>query len=299
MSLNCLVLAVGGWFVLSVLPFWPSSAMSRPSQRAACRVVGKTVAVRDLREGSGLAASRTRPGVLWAHNDSADPVIVVLNDQGAVLGRVRVEGAQVDDWEDIAVGRCPQGSCLYVGDIGDNNGNRKQITLYRVPEPAEDETRTRPAEVFHARYPDGAHDAESLFVADGPDVFIITKGDPGPVALYRFPRPLSAGTPMQLERIGTLASGKVEAKDRPTSADISPDGQWIAVRTTRYVVFYQAKDFIAGRWKELSRTDLTPLREPRGEGIAFGPEGSIFLLGEGGILGRSGTFGRLACDLGR
>jgi hypothetical protein len=237
--------------------------------------------------------------VLWAHNDSADPVIVVLNDQGAVLGRVRVEGAQVDDWEDIAVGRCPQGSCLYVGDIGDNNGNRKQITLYRVPEPAEDETRTRPAEVFHARYPDGAHDAESLFVADGPDVFIITKGDPGPVALYRFPRPLSAGTPMQLERIGTLASGKVEAKDRPTSADISPDGQWIAVRTTRYVVFYQAKDFIAGRWKELSRTDLTPLREPRGEGIAFGPEGSIFLLGEGGILGRSGTFGRLACDLGR
>jgi hypothetical protein len=237
---------------------------------------------------------------LWAHNDSGgDPVVVMVNEKGAVLGRVPVEGAQVDDWEDIAVGPCPQGSCIYVGDIGDNSGKRKQITVYRVPEPSDGQTRTQPAEVFHARYPDGAHDAESLFVADGPDVFIITKGDPGPVALYRFPRPLTAGAPMQLERIGTLAGGKIRKKDRPTAASISPDGQWIAVRTTGYVVTYDAKDFMAGRWREVSRTDLTPLREPKGEGLAFGPEGSIFLLGEGGALGRSGTFARLGCDLRR
>jgi hypothetical protein len=264
-----------------------------------CRISGESVAVPDLREGSGVAASRARPGVLWAHNDSAHPVLVALSEQGAVLGRVRVIGAQVDDWEDIAVGPCAHGSCVYIGDIGDNNGSRTHVTVYRVPEPSAGETSTRPAEVFHAKYADGAHDAESLFVTGSSDLFLITKGDPGPIALYRFPRPLSTGATMQLERVGQPATSRPEAKDRPTAAAISPDGRWVGVRTTHYISFYPAKDFTAGRWREASRMDLSSLGEPRGEGLTFGRDGSVFLVGEGGTGGRSGTFSRLSCTLPR
>jgi hypothetical protein len=269
------------------------------SQASRCRISAQLVRARELPEGSGVAASRRTPGVFWAHNDSGDPVVFALDQKGSVTGRIRVTGAQVDDWEDIAVGPCGPSSCLYIADIGDNSGKRKHITLYRTPEPAPSDAATASVEIFHATYPDGAHDAEALFVTPESDVFVVTKGDPGPVALYRFPRPLASGEPQQLQRVGEpLASGNIDAKDRPTGADISQDGRWVAVRTTDHVRFYPAADLIAGRWREAFRTDLTALDEPRGEGVTFAANGAVILVGEGGgLTRRPGTFAILACTL--
>jgi hypothetical protein len=269
-----------------------------PSPNAAnCRVDGKRVPLRDLPEASGIAASRGTPGLFWAHNDSGDPIIFALDLQGAIKSRVRVTGATVDDWEDIAAGPCQQGSCVYIADIGDNSGTRKHITLYRVAEPTPADTGTAPVESFQAAYPDGPHDAEALFVTRDSDVFLITKGDPGPVALYRFPRPLASGTTLQLQRIGEpIAGPKIEAKDRPTAAAVSPDGQWVAVRTTQWVAFYRTVDLIGGRWREAFRTDVSGLGEPRGEGVTFSDNNTVILVGEaGGLVRGSGTFARLSC----
>lgn len=272
-----------------------------PSTKASkCGAAGKIVRLQDLPEASGVAASRRTPGVFWAHNDSGEPVIVALDSEGAVKGRVRVSGASVHDWEDIAVGPCPQGGCVYIADIGDNSGSRKRITLYRVPEPAPDDAKTSPVESFHAAYPDGARDAESLFVTRESDVFLITKGDPGPIAVYRFPRPLASGTTLQLLQIGEPVAGpKTRAGDRPTGADVSPDGQWVAVRTTDWVAFHRTTDLVAGRWREAFRTDLSDLGEPRGEGVTYAGD-DLILVGEGGSpFGGQGTFARLSCTSGR
>jgi hypothetical protein len=269
-----------------------------PYDRPVCRPAGKLVSNPDLPEGSGIAASRRQPGILWAHNDSAEPELVRLDENGSTVGRVRITGAAVDDWEDIAVGPCGQQSCLYVADIGDNDGGRKHITMYRAAEPSRDDAATSAAEAFHASYPDGPHDAESLFVTTKGDIYIVTKGDPGPVALYRFPQALRTGVVMRLERVGQPRStGDVPAADRPTAADASPDGEWVAVRTTRHVAFYRTGDLTTGRWHETFRFDLRSLREPRGEGITFGRNGVLFLLGEGGRASRQGTFAKLSCTL--
>jgi len=263
-----------------------------------CRVAGKIVRLPDLPEASGVAASRRTPGVLWAHNDSGEPAMVALNEQGSVIGRVRVTAAEVDDWEDIAAAPCPQGSCLYIGDIGDNSAKRDHITVYRVPEPLPQDKSTHPAESFRAAYPDGPHDAEALFVTERSEVLIITKGDPGPVAIYRFSPPLRSGSTTRLERVGTASTAaKVDAGDRPTAADVSPDGRWVAVRTIDRVVVYRTADLTSGRWREAFRTDVSGLREPRGEGLAFAADGSIYLVGEGGGASSPGTFARLACTL--
>jgi hypothetical protein len=236
------------------------------------------------------------------HNDSGEPMLFALSHQGALIGRVRVTGAELDDWEDITVGPCPQGSCVYVGDIGDNSGKRDRITIYRVPEPLPKDASTEPAEAFHATYPDGKHDAEALLVTANGDIFIITKGDPGPIALYRFPRPLRAAATMALERIGAPppeTDAKVDAADRPTAAAVSQDGHWVALRTTDRVVFFRASDLISGQWREAFRTDVRSLREPRGEGLTFGADGTVFLVGEGGGFSRPGTLARLDCTLDR
>jgi hypothetical protein len=110
--------------------------------------------IAELPEGSGLAASRRTPGRFWTHNDSGEPVLFALDGNGHVTGRLRISGATVKDWEAVAVGPCPSGSCIHVADIGDNEAKRKQITVYRIPEPAEASATVPVGDVFRATYPD-------------------------------------------------------------------------------------------------------------------------------------------------
>jgi hypothetical protein len=268
-----------------------------PTMDAAprCAPSGEPRRVPELVEGSGVAASRRVPGRLWAHNDSGAPVLFALAQDGSVTGRVRLEGATVDDWEAVAVGPCGEASCVYVGDIGDNDGARDHITVYRVEEPTGD-SGTAMAVAFHARYPDRAQDAEALVVDRDGRLFIVTKGDTGPVALYRFPAQLKPGTTVELERVGRPRSpGKPGRNDRITDAALSADGQWVALRSTTRLTLHPAAEFLAGHWREAARVSLAPLGEPQGEGLTFAGDGTLYLIGEGGGKKRPGTFAALSC----
>src|SRR5687767_14897247 len=192
-----------------------------------CKPAGSMMRLADLPEASGLVASRTTHGRLWAHNDSGKPEIVALDTKGTVTGRVSIAGAALEDWEALASGACVNSACLYIGDIGDNNGNRSEIVIYRVPEPAKVGGSAQVDGVFRASYPDGGQDAEALLAAPDGSLYIVTKGDTGPVALYRFPRELHAGTTMRLERVGApLSKGESGADTRITDGAISSDGEW-------------------------------------------------------------------------
>jgi hypothetical protein len=276
------------------------AAPSPAAQSAVqCEPAGTLVRVPELPEGSGLAASRRTPGHFWSLNDSGgEPVLVALDQGGRAIGRVRIEGADNEDWESVAVGRCRPGWCIYVGDIGDNDADRDRITVYRIPEPAEASASGGAAEVFHATYPDGAHNAESLLIAPDGRLHIVTKGDTGPVSLYRFPSELRGGTPLQLERVGEPRDGTVAGKnDRVTDGAVSPNGKWIVLRSRSMLTFYRAADFFEGKWHEAGRMPLTSFREPQGEGVTFGSDSSVYLMSEGRTKKQAGGFARLTCTL--
>jgi hypothetical protein len=130
----------------------------------------------------------------------------------------------------------------------------------------------------------------------GGRLFIITKGDTGPVALYRFPASLTAGTTVELERVGVpRSSARPGRDDRITDAALSEDGQWVALRSTTSLTLHRASDFMSGSWREAARVSLAPLGEPQGEGVTFAGDGSLYLVGEGGGRKRPGTFAKLAC----
>jgi hypothetical protein len=261
-----------------------------------CRLDGEIVKVSALQEASGVAVSRQHPGRAWSHNDSGKPVLVALNQRGAVTGQIELTGVSLEDWEALAVGPCPAGSCLYIGDIGDNDGRRKRITVYRLPEPDPRSKTAAVQDAFHATYPDGAHDAETLLVTAKGDIFIVTKGDPGPVAVYRFPPDSKSGATVALEQVGNPRdAGGAGADDRITDGALSPRGQWVALRTNHDVRFHAAADLLTGHWRQVGRVDLKPLGEPQGEGIAFADDASLYLVGEGGGIGQPGTFTRLTC----
>ena len=87
----------------------------------------------EISESSGLVKSRTQRGVFWTHNDSGDrPRIFAIDAQGRLLGEFAVEGALARDWEDIAI---DDAGNLYIGDVGNNANQRRDLVVYRVPEP--------------------------------------------------------------------------------------------------------------------------------------------------------------------
>jgi hypothetical protein len=260
-----------------------------------CTPAGSLVPLRGLSEASGLAFSRKTPGRVWTHNDSGQPILVALDNRGAVTGQVRVSGAKVEDWEAVAVGSCEAGSCVYIGDIGDNEARRRRITVYQIPEPANPSGTVNVSGVFHASYPDGAHDAEALLAAGG-RLYVVTKGETGPAAIYRFPDPLQAGTTMKLERVARI-SAKVDEESRVTDGSASADGHWVVLRSKSALTFYRAADLFAGRPKAALTATVAALREPQGEGVAFGPDNTVFVAGEGGSKGQPGTFAQLTCAL--
>ena len=199
------------------------------------------------------------------------------------------------DWEAIAVGPCGSASCLHIADIGDNNGKRTHITIYRVPEPEGAGESAPVVDVFHATYPDGPQDAEALLIARDGRIHVVTKGEKGPVAIYRFPAQPQAGGRMRLERVGGGVSTKSDAESRVTDGAVSPDGQWVVLRTRSSLSFYRASDLLAGQWKVANRIDLASLKEPQGEGVALGSDNTVFVAGEGGGKGKAGTFARFTC----
>lgn len=222
-------------------------------------------------------------------------MLFALDARGSVAGRVQVSGARVEDWEAIAVGPCGSGSCIYVADIGDNEAGRNRITIYRVPEPQSATGSAAVEDVFHATYPDGPHDAEALLITGDGRLHIVTKGETGPLAIYRFPAQLKSGASMRLERVGAPASGKLAAASRITDGAVSPDGQWIVLRTRSALSYYRASDLLGGQWRVANRVDLTPLKEPQGEAVALGADNTVFVAGEGGGKGQPGTFARFTC----
>jgi hypothetical protein len=223
---------------------------------------------------------------MWSHNDSGAAVLFAIDGSG-VRGRVQVANASVDDWEDITAAPCPSGNCLYIADIGDNKRARRNITIYRVPEPAADEAQTGTAERFTLTYPDGPHDAEALFIVDA-GLFVITKDDTG--ALYRIPQLPRAGGAATFERVGALLLPRV------TDADASPDGNLVAVRTNDELVLYRTADLVRGGSKTTGvHIPLKALKEPQGEGVAVGADGRVYLASE--ASGSAGRLTSLRCTL--
>lgn len=273
------------------------AAQTASPQPPSCRPAGPLIRVSEIPEGSGVAAARRSPDRLWTHNDSGKPELVALDSKGAVVGRVRVAGARIEDWEAIAVGPCPGGSCLYVGDIGDNEARRHSVTIYRVPEPADAHGTVQVDGVLHVTYPDGANDAETLLVTPAGDVLIVTKGRTGPVGLYRVPAGADyGGGTVTLELVAKPPErGKIAASERITDGDVSPNGTWVALRSHSAVLLYRSDALMAGTWPAPRRIPLAALGEPQGEGVAFGNDGTLYLVGEGGRKSQPGTFGRLSC----
>jgi hypothetical protein len=236
-----------------------------------------------LVELSGLVASRAHPGVLYAHNDSGDTArFFALDEHAQALGEFDLTGASASDWEDIGLGPCPTGTCVYLGDIGDNRRIRTDYAVYRVAEPQVEVGAPAGVVAISAwdrlpyTYPgDEKNNCESLFVHPvSGRVYLVTKETNGvPSRVFRFPEPLTPGVSATLELVATLPFPTTS--DAPlTAADVNPCGTAVLLRMYNRLVELRLP---AGAPFEdvFARPPITvPVAdEPQGEAVAYRADG--------------------------
>lgn len=197
-------------------------------------------------------------------------------------------------------GRGHQRPALYVADFGDNNHNRDNLVLYRIPEPVFDPKQPQPElkselpDKFFFRFPDGAHDTETLLVhPQTGEMVVVTKEGSGQSGVYAFPIPLTPGGKTTLQKVGTLTfAGQLlsgfskrfsEGERMATGGAVSPDGKRVFIRT--YLEGYEwtiaSGQSIAQALKGKPQQMLLPLMK-QGKSVCYRADSkAIYLTTEG------------------
>ncbi len=245
-----------------------------------------------IKESSGVAASRINAGVYWTHNDSGDgPFLYAFDREGKKRGVWRVMGAKADDWEDMAAGPGPERgrTYLYLGDIGDNDYARGHVTIYRVPEPtvaeadaASSKKEPRPteaAEAFTLKYPDGAHDAETLLVHPlTGDLYIVAKSLDPSAGVYKLAAPFDPSKTHTLTRVGEVRAPGAAFGGFFTGGSVSPDGARLVLcdYVSAYELTLPAGSAFDAIWKQAPLVVEIGERK-QGEAVCYGADGETIL----------------------
>ena len=232
-------------------------------------------------ELSGLVPSASRPGVFWAHSDSGNtPFLYPITAEGRSAGDpVRVGGVKVVDWEDVARG--PDGS-LFVGDVGNNRGDRRDLAIQVIREPVKGATEAVVTRTLRFRYadqklfPDTTFNAEALIHATG-RLLLFTKRIDDRTVCYAL-KPAAEGE-QEAERVVEIPGTGVV-----TGAAPSPDGRRMALLAYGKVSIV---DLVDGRPAGRVATSIKlnfPREHQQHEAVAWDAEGLLIGSEKGGLF---------------
>lgn len=235
-------------------------AVGLPGLAAAKDKVAFTLTDDRITESSGLARD-TAAQLYWTVNDSgSEGVVYGIGANGKVRGTLSYR-APVEDVEAVAV----HGNRLYVADIGDNDGNRDEVTVYYFLNPRASGL-TVMYNAYDFRYPDGPHDAETLLVDGAGRLYLVTKGAKG--GIYVAPKDPSRDGVNELRLVGA-------APALVTDGVFLPGDDQIALLTSSSVVVLDA-----GTYRQVASATIPAQKQAEslavnlaGDGLLVGSEG--------------------------
>ncbi len=297
----------------------PTTAPTAGSPTEAGAAQAVSLQVRPLAPGvadeaSGIAAASSRPGSYFLVDDeSGAGELAVVDGEGTLVTRVIVDGMSADNAEALSAGACgplplpdaDADTCLYVGDIGDNQQRRADVVVHRAAEPDlsritnPDDSISVIADEWHYTYPDGPHDAESMTVTPDGSLLLVTKpknngphrmyrGDPGGGSLtfvreFRVP---GSQRPMR-----TILTGNV-------ATDLATSPGRVLLLTYDDVHEYLSPDPAADvtTFPDWPVRSLSFPQLPQAEGITGGVDGCGYVIAsEAGPGGSAGSLGFVGC----
>jgi hypothetical protein len=252
-------------------PPGPSHAFQPP--RRVSTLTDKT-----LEEVSGLAASITNPGYLWAHNDSnSGPEVFLIDTALNVRLTCVLKNIENRDWEDIAVGPGPNPAknYIYVGEIGDNLARHTYKYIYRFEEPVLRSGQTRLEIIDFTtlcfRLEDKKKDAETLLLDPATkDLYVITKREE-PVHVYQLKYPYDGGDTLVARNVAALPLTQLVA------GDILNAGGEILLKNYKKIYYWPNEAHLppVSALAELPQ-EIPYEEEPQGEAIAWRRDGRGF-----------------------
>ena len=149
---------------------------------------------KEVSETSGLFFHN---GHLWTHNDSGGKPILYAIDTTSfeVVQRITLANVKNRDWEDV----CTDGERAFVGDFGNNKGNRKDLRIFSFPLPSIPDEGDATINVDSINFTFGDQtdfskrkvhdfDCEAMFATDD-YLYLLSKGwETGTTRLYRLPK---------------------------------------------------------------------------------------------------------------
>ena len=238
----------------------------------------------EVKETSGIFFHNGR---LWTHNDSGNkPVLYALDTTTfQIVQRITLAHVKNTDWEDV----CTDGKSVFVGDIGNNKGNRKNLKIFTFPLssiPDEGDV-TVEVDSINFRFGDQTdfkhkkhrhdYDCESMFATDS-NLYLFSKGwATGTTRLYRLPK-----TPGN--HVAEVVNG-FDSQGLITGADFDKENHILAV--VGYVkniwkpFMYLIYDFDeAGVQLDNRRFEMPQLTPAQTEGICFFGNGRCYVSAE-------------------
>lgn len=218
-------------------------------------------------QASGLIRGVDTGTFLTAGDAGTENHLTAFSTDGSVRYTQTLTNATNTDWEDLALGPCPEAvsgtECVYVGDIGDNESTRAYISLWVYARTTDPEVT---AVQCPLQYEDGvARDAEGLFVTPDGVVRVVTKEPDAKV--FRVRELTCDGVPQTMIREAELL-----LDDDATGAAASPDGSQVVIRSRSTAYVWEGSCI---EWGATPVELAMPTNEVKGEAITFAEDGSI------------------------
>ena len=215
----------------------------------------------------------------WSLDDSGRPEIFKITGDGSLTKTITITNAQNRNWEDMTHDAAR--NYMFIGDFGNNNNDRTNLRIYRIPYPSLISGTTTTADEIDFTYPDQKSipsrwlnfDAESFFHFQN-KLFIFSKADGNAVGYTKmYSIPDSPGN-----YIATLVDS-FYTNDRTTSADISPDGKSVILISNTHIHIFEnfsGTNFFGGEHTQLNISGQWTQKE----GVTFTSNNEIFLTDE-------------------
>lgn len=237
-----------------------------------------------LSEVSGIVTYNENLAWVIEDNGNKDN-IYGINLKAGLVKKLKVKDAENHDWEDLTKDK--KGN-LYIGDFGNNNNERKKLTIYKLPNPEVEKGDKISSEKIIFYYPEQKkfppkksnliYDSEAFFHWKN-HLYIFTKDRSRPyqgkTLVYKIPD--KKGN-YEAKLVGTLKLCDDQDHCSVTSADISEDGKTIAL--IGYGYLYLGKNFNVDAISETKFDTIYLNHETQIESICFLNDTTLLIADE-------------------
>ena len=238
-----------------------------------------------IKESSAVEVTENS-NLIWTLQDRGnDSEIFGLDNKGKIAQRATILNIKNVDWEDLTSDK--EGN-LYIGDFGNNKNDRQDLAIYKLA--AADLTQKEinisskisfylpEQKAFPPKKSNRIFDVEAFFIFKN-NFYLFTKNRSskfdGITSLYRVPNKPGNHAAALISSFKTCENFNHCAI---TSADISPNGQTIALLSSDQVWLFshfKNDDFFKGKMKNIQLPTFT-----QKEGICFVDENTIYITDE-------------------